>query len=332
MRNRVIGKRNKKLTTPNLQWLKNKFHKIYDKQEYNPQNLIETMLHNKLDIHLGTKSDPFQPQEKQKQYTRSAVELCNMYDQHLIFTTKSDTYHDVPVNPENHSFQLSITNHYNDKFLEPDVPAFNRRVKFYEQLKDEGFSVGLRFEPFLPNVTDVIKILDYFDEPDVVHISKLNLSPQQNNDKLLKYLHLKKDDLICRGTYYLKPEILYHQYLEKVFDYLEEHGYNYSARNAYIGNQKCCCGDQLIRKTNTFNPYYLYHEYGEKWKLDTAINEMGNLKDCDCRFVFTSNRWYNNITVEDFYTSRWKRKTGGLNPEYISKPSSAECTLDSYIN
>ena len=331
MRNRVIGKRNKKLTEPNLQWLQNKFHKIYDKKEYNPENLIETMLHQKLDLHCGTKSDPFQPQEKKYKYTQKAITLCNEYDQHIIFTTKSNTYHDVPVNPEQHSFQLSITNHYDDQFLEPDVPSFSSRVQFYNKLKDEGYKVGIRFEPFLPNITDVPQILEYFDEPDCVHISKLNLSPQQDNTELINYLGLHKNDLICRGTYYLKEEIAYNNYLRQVFDYLEEQGYNYSARNAYIGNQNCCCGDKLVRKTNTFDPYHLYHKYGDNWKLEQAIGEMGTLKDCDCRFVFTSNRWYDNKTCEDFYSSRFHRKTGGLNPEYISKPRRIKCSLNEYL-
>ena len=333
MRNRVIGKRNKKLTVPNIKWLKNKFHKIYDEKEYNPKNLIETMLHNKIDIHCGTKSDPFQPQEKEKQYTKQTIELCNSYDQHIIFTTKSDTYHQVPVDPKKHSFQLSITNHYNDKFLEPHVPAFEKRVQFYNQLKDEGFKVGLRFEPFIPNITDVIKCLEYFDEPDVVHISKLNFIPQLNNDKLMKYIGITKEQTMHCGTRYMKPEILYEYYLKEVFQYLEDNNYNYTARNAFIGNQNCCCGDKLTHKTNTFDPYHLYHKYGDNWNLEDAIKEMGNLKDCDCRFVFTSNRWYNNITVEDFYSARYNRKTGGLNPKYIPRARKAphQTTLDNIL-
>ena len=290
--------------------------------------MVDAMLHERIDIRCGAKSDPFQLAEKDKEYTKKCVDLFNQYDCNIVFCTKSDNYYDVPVNPEYHSFQFSVTNHYNDSFLEPNVPEFSKRVKFYNKLKDEGFKVGLRFEPFIPNVTDVIKCLDYFDDPDVVHINKLALLPQRDNSHIIDYIGCNRKDFITNGKTYMKLDVMYTYYLKEVLDYLEEHGYKYSTRAACFGNQECCCGDELVHKCNTHDPVHLWRKYGEHYTLEQALHEMGDYKSCNMRNLFTSNRRGNCHTCEDFYRDRWDKPRTKFNPRNQFKPMDERNSLD----
>ena len=333
MKNRVIGAFDKRNNEPNIRWLRNKFKKVYDEHKINETNLIDVMLDKRIDLHFGTKSEPFQPLEKEKHYTREIVDLCNEYDCNIIFTTKSDTTHDVDLDPDKHCIQMSVTNHYDDRFLEPNVPPFERRVEFYNRLKDEGFKVGLRFEPFIPNVTDVPTCLEYFEEPDIVHIAKLNLLPQTNHDELIRYIGCSKKQFTTHGKTHMKLDLLYEQYLKDVFRYLKENGYSYSARTASIGNNNCCCGDTLVHKSNTFDPVHLYRKYGGAWTCEDALYEMGSIRNCNCSSLYTSNRRGNLKTCEEFFRDRWNKPTSKFNPHYskMERDKTTQTTLNTFI-
>ena len=329
MKNRVVGKRNEYLP-PNIHWLEHKFKKVYDDKNVNKTNFLEVLLKNRITINCGTKSDPFQPIEKKEQWTKKIVDLCNEYNQKLVFGTKSDDYYDVNVTPDNHSFQLSITNHYNDKFLEPNVPPFEDRVKFYRRLKDEGFKVGIRFEPFIPNVTDIQKILSYFEDADHVHISRLRLLPQINNDKILDYIKLSKKDFITKGLTSLRGDVWWN-YVKPSVEYLEDNNYSFSTSFIHLGNCDCLGGDTLAWNTTSFDTFHLKEKYGDNWSLNDGLNEIGEYKDCNCQSCYTSNRLYGCRTVEDFYKDRWDKPNTKFHPRNQYKPPSTTL-FDYYIN
>lgn len=318
MKNRVIGKRQEDIP-PNINWLRYKFKKVYDKKDIKKSDFIEVLLKNRIDLHCGTKSEAFQPAEKHKQYTKQIVDICNEYDQNIVFTTKSDTFYDVDVDPSRHSFQLSVTNHYNDKFLEPNVPSLEKRVEFYKELKDKGFHVGLRIEPFIPNITNLEKILSKFEDIEYVHLSQLMMLPQKNNDTLLEYINCPRTDFTTRGVTIMKPEILYH-YIQPCIDYLEDNGYSYNSRFMNVGNNDCCCGDSLVHNPTSFDTLHLKRKYGDTWTVEEGLNEIGEYKDCNCDRVWTSNRRHGCKTVEDFYKFKWNHNRCPFNPENQFKP------------
>ena len=325
MKNRVIGKRDEN-SKANVKWLKKRFKTVYDDKDINKENFLDVLLKNRITINGGTKSDPFQPCEKTEQTTKEIVDLCNQYDQKIIFTTKSDTYYDVDVTPNNHSFNLSITNHYNDRYLEPNVPSFEKRVDFFNKLKDEGFRVGIRFEPFIPHITDIQKCLSYFDDVDHVHVSRIRLLPQIDNTKLLEYIGCSKNDFtgfhsLRFGLHSLKAEVWY-EYVKDSLSFLEENGYSYSTSFIHVGNGDCLGGDALGWKTTGWDTYHLKEKYGDNWTLNEGLNEMGEYKYCDCRSQFTSNRHYGCKTVEDFYRHRWDKPSTKFTPQNQFKPPS----------
>lgn len=108
-------------------------------------------------------SDPFQPCEEHHHITADAIELMKRYDISCLFSTKSDNlYHALP-DPDLHAFHLSITNTQEHTDWEPNVPAYSSRKRFYRQLKDAGYKVGIRIQPFIPGLTTTDIIDDFSD-------------------------------------------------------------------------------------------------------------------------------------------------------------------------
>lgn len=289
MKNRVIGARDETLQ-PNINWLRNKFQKVYDDKDVNKENFLEMLLHNRITLAMGTKSECFQPAEAIHHNTREIVDLCKQYDQKIVFTTKADGVFDVGIDPSCHSFMMSVTNHYDDRYLEPNVPSFESRVQFYNELKNEGFKVGIRFEPFIPNVTDVGKILQYFDDADHIHLSRLRLLPQIDNSQLLKHIRCSSKDFGTNGLTSLRSDVWY-VYAKPIIDFLEDNGYSYTTSFAEFGNNDCSpYGDKLVWKATTFDTLHLRRKYGENWTLEDGLKEIGIYKDCNCASLFCSNR------------------------------------------
>ncbi|MBP5421688.1 MAG: hypothetical protein J6Y78_04500 [Paludibacteraceae bacterium] len=327
-KNKVVGKKTE--NTPNVQWMINKFIRIYDDKDVIQHNFLEKLLEQRVTLHGGTTSDCFQYLEEKEKNTKELVEICNEYDQNIIFTTKGCSYYDVPVDSEHHTFQFSVTNHYNDKFIEPNVPPFDDRVEFYKKLIDEGFKVGLRLQPFIPNVTDLVKILDYFREVSHITISGIKFMPQQIDNEFIEYIKLDRKDFINRGLYSVKDEIRFRIY-QPLIEYIESLGYSWNVSDndmRFLGTDNCCCGDKLCDNPTEFDTTHLIKKYGLNYSLENGLEEIGVYYDCDCKRQFTSNRMGDCRTVSDFYKSRFDNSQNPLSPKAQYKK---KISLDDFL-
>ena len=302
----------------NVNWLKKKFKKIYDEKNINQKDFLENLLNQRITLHGGGQSDCFQPCEEEKMITKKVVEICNEYDQHILFSTKSDTYYDVPVNPKLHSFQLSITNLHDD-FIEPNVPSIENRIKFFDSLKQEGFKVGIRIQPFIPELTNIESIFYCFDDADHFTIEGLKLVPQNmdKNKEILEYIGLCDEDFKQMGLLNLYPDIRL-WYYKPVIEFFEDNNISYSIADNdlhYLTNNYCCCGDKLIETQTTFHNTFLFKKYNH-YGLNDVFKELGTLKDCKCNGLFTSNRIGDCVTVEDFYNERFCKKSSPFSPSF----------------
>lgn len=269
-------------------------------------------------------SDPFQPIEQKLGITKQLIDTTNKYGIHILFSTKSDTTYDCDINPELHTFQLSVTNLNNRKDIEPNVVDIDSRYKFYRNLKDREIKVGIRIQPFIPGITST-DIIDMFNDADNFTIEGLKLVPQNKEHKeyLLELTGLKPSDFTQMGLLNLKPEIrikLYEPFINK----LKEKGLDYSIADNDMhqyGTNKCCCGDSLIHKSTDFNNTSMIWKYGinyAKEQLDKEIFNCG-VRDCKCNSLFTSNRQEGCVSVQDFYDKRFYRKSSPFSPEFLYK-------------
>lgn len=318
---------------PNLQWLENKFKKVFDDKNPTPSNFIDVLLKNNITMKGGVASDCFQPREETDKHTKEVVELCNEYKRTILFNTKSDNLYDVPVTPKLHSFQLSVSNVYDLKTFEPNVPLIDNRVKFYDKLKDDGFKVNIRIQPLIPNVSD-FEIMNKFKDAD--HYSLGCIYLQHRNEeavkKVLEVTGLTLEDFTTSGSMRIKPQIREHYY-RKFGDYLDEIGVSWNVSDPYMhrGTDACCCGDKVVPNPLPFSNMTLIKKYGFDYSLENVFDELGDFGDCRCDSMFTSNRREGLQTVKEYYAKRFNRKSSPFSPLHTLKPTETDNTLQTKL-
>lgn len=303
-----------------LKRLDNNLDRILNKGIVRKDSLLDTLIADKITWHLGGMSDPFCHYEKDYHITKQFIDITNKYGISLLISTKSDTVYGADIRPELHSFQLSVSNVYNDKSLEPNVPDIESRYRFYRELKDKGFKVGIRIQPFIPNKT-TLDIIEMFKDADNITIEGLKMVPQNKEhiEKTLAATNLTKDDFWFSALWNLKPEIkleMYKPFIQK----MEEYNIPYSIADnelRYITTNKCCCGDRLVKKAASFNTTALIQKYGTGYNKYDVLCELGNCKDCKCKHLFASNRQKDVVTVEDLINKNFNNKKSPVSKEYM---------------
>ena len=314
----------KTLQIGNVNSVKRKLDSIFNKGVVKQDNFLDVLISNGYTWHCGGMSDPFQPIEKKLGITKELIDVTNKYNIHILFSTKAHTTYDCNIDPKLHTFQLSVTNVNNRVDIEPNIADINSRYEFYRRLKNDGFKVGIRVQPFIPSVTTT-DIIDMFYDADNFTIEGLKLVPQNKEHKeyLLELTNLKSSDFTQMGLLNLRPEIrrkLYEPFIKE----LKEKGLNYSIADNDMhqhGTNKCCCGDALIHKSTDFNNTSMIWKYGidyTKEQLDNEVFDCG-VRDCKCNQLFTSNRQEGCVSVQDFYDKRFYRKSSPFSPEFLYK-------------
>ena len=324
--NRVMMANNQ-FATGNISQLEKLFKSIFDDKKYNEAKLLNKLIAKRYPVHCGGLSDPFQPFEEKYKITSRLIDLSNRYKLPIVFSTKSDTVFGANIRPELHSFQLSVTNIKNDKYLEPNVPTFEKRLEFFKRLKADGFSVGIRIQPFLPGLTEP-DIIDIFKDADCITIEGLKLVPQlknnERNEELRKLTGLTKEDFYMFGQFNMKPELKLKLY-KPFIDRLIKNGTRFAIADndlRWLGTEQCCCGDRVARKFTSFNTTTMIHNNGLNYTLYDVIKAADDdgLLNGTCKGVFPSNRQKGVITVEDYLTRNFNSKNNPTCPrsQYFS--------------
>lgn len=322
--NRKIMEFQKVLQIGNMAQVEKKLEKVLVKKQVNETNFLETLISDGITWHCGGMSDPFQPIEKELGVTKQLIDISNKYNIHILFSTKSNTVYGADINPELHTFQLSVTNVNDLKNIEPNVPSIKSRYKFFRELKDKGFKVGIRIQPFIPNVS-TLEIVKMFKDADNFTLEGIKIVPQNKENKafIFNELGLNKNDFTQMGLLNLKPELRLELY-KPFMDYFNEHNIPYSIADNdlhYIGTNKCCCGDRLVHKSTDFNNTAMIRKYGidyAKEQLDEELFKCG-VRDCKCNHLFTSNRQEGCISVQEFYDKRFYRDSSPFSPNFQYK-------------
>ena len=319
--NRKIMGYRKEIQVANVKQVERKLKKIFDDKKVNQTNFLEVLINENITWHWGGMSDPFQPCEKELKITKQLIDITNKYGIHALFSTKSNTVYDCAIRPDLHSFQLSITNAENLKNIEPGVPTIEERYKFFKELKEKGFKVGIRIQPFIPNIS-TLQIVEMFKDADNFTLEGIKIVPQNKECKefILNELNLKKEDFTQMGLLNLKPSVrlkLYKPFIE----YFEKNKISYSIADNdlhFIGTNKCCCGDVLIDKSTSFNNTTMIKTYGIEYAKEQLDEEIfdSNVRDCKCNQLFTSNRQEGCVSVQDFYDKRFYRKSSPFSPMF----------------
>ena len=153
----------------------------------------------------------------------------------------------------------------------------------------------------------------------------------KHNHELLEAIGLCSEDFKQMGLLNLYPEVRL-WYYQPLTEYFEDHGISYSIADNdlhYLSNNKCCCGDKLIHRQTSFHNTRLLQE-NKNYSLETVLDTLGDLKDCNCRGLFTSNRVNDCVTVEDFYRERYPKKRSPFSPQFQYYEDTEQMRLDNY--
>jgi len=317
--NRKIMEFDKTLQVGNVDSVKRKLDKVFS-NKYDKCNFLENLIKQGITWHCGGMSDPFQPVESIHHITKNLIDVTNKYNVSMLFSTKGFSVYGADIKPSLHAFQFSFTNLENRRDIEPYVADVEKRYEFYKELKKKGFKCGIRVQPFIPGITK-INIVEKFKDADYFTIEGLKLVPQnkEHKDYLIRLLDLKKEDFTQMGLLNLKSEIrekLYKEFIEE----LERYNIPYSLADNdlhHISSGKCCCGDVLIKKSTDFNNTALCYKYGTKYTKEQMNKEIGEVGNCKCNNLFTSNRQEGLKTVSEFYNKRFDRKSSPFSPEFL---------------
>ena len=125
------------------------------KGKFKKNDFLATLVNDGITWHCGGMSDPFQPCESKYRITEQLVDVTNKYGVSILFSTKSADIYGGNFRQDLHSFQLSVSNVDNNKLLEPNVPDIQERLNLFRNLKKDGYKVGIRIQPFVPNVSNL---------------------------------------------------------------------------------------------------------------------------------------------------------------------------------
>lgn len=320
--NRKICEFDKEFQVANLQSVEKRLDRIFNKDKYDMTNFLDTLIAGRITWHCGGMSDPFQPIEGKYHITKQLIDICNKYGITILFSTKSDNLYDANINPDLHTFQFSFSNANNRRDIEARVPDIEKRYKLYRQLKDDGFRVGIRLQPFIPDIT-TLELVKMFKDADNFTLEGIKLVPQNKEHKelVLNTLGLEREAFTQMGLLNLKPEIRVKMY-EPFVKYFEENNIPYSLADNdmhHLGTNYCCCGDRLVDKCSTFNNTFMCQKYGKEYAKEQIDEELFNagVRDCKCNHLFTSNRQEGCVSVQDFYDKRFYRKSSPFSPEFL---------------
>lgn len=320
--NRKICEFEKQFQVANLKSVERRLDRIFRKKKCDSTNFLDTLIEQRITWHCGGMSDPFQPIEQRYHITSQLIDICNQHDISILFSTKSDNLYNANIRPDLHTFQFSISNVDNRTDIERNVPDIEKRLQLYKELKAEGFRVGIRIQPFVPNVS-TLEIVKMFRDADQFTLEGIKLVPQnkEHKESVLQAIGMEQDKFTQMGLLNLKPEVRKEMY-QPFVEYFEENGIPFSIADNdmhHIGTNMCCCGDKLVAKSTTFNNTAMCKLYGKcyaKEQIDYELFETG-VRDCKCNHLFTSNRQEGCISVQDFYDKRFYRKSSPFSPEFL---------------
>lgn len=270
------------------------FKKALETNEESKDVTVE-LLRNRVPLHCGGMSDPFQKREFEYELTYKLIELSNKYNYPITFSTKQcklpEKYFEI-LNPKIHAFQVSIMG-WDDEYIqkyESNTPTAKERLAFVKELRDRGFWCSLRIQP-LVNIDQAVKLVTNAGSiPSYITVEHLKIP---NDDITVKSLFIDEynDAKFYKSPMNFRNIEMYPDIKESNINKIKEIA---NANGVLVGvgdndlhhlsQSRCCCGiDTIGEEFDNYLKYNLtYMVTG-----DCNPNELF-IPKCNCKQCFFS--------------------------------------------
>ena len=302
----------------NMEIINKNFVKAFEKDK-ETKNLTIELLRNRVPLHLGGLSDPFQKRKFDYGCTYELLKLTPKYNYPVLISTKTgnlpEKYFDV-LDKDIHAFQISLislNNNYIRRF-EKNTPSPQERISFIRKLKEKGFWVGIRIQPLIDVkeayrlVENISGVVDYIT---VEHIKIGN--DNSNKEFLFKSIDLNPEDFVSVGREYeLKTEIKRKNI--ELLKTISKCPIGCGDNDLHeLSDSNNCCGIDTIN--DNFNGWI---KYNSMYISKTKDNSQWFPK-CNCSACFNSECRKNGYSfknyVDDYIENPTKVKKAKINTE-----------------
>lgn len=238
------------------------FYKAFETDiEY--KNINIELLRNRVPLHCGGMSDPFQYREFNEKLTLQLIKLSSKYNYPICFSTKCanlpEEYFKYLRN-DIHTFQISIIG-VSDDFIrkyESNTPTAIERIQFCKLLKEKGFWVSCRIQPLIDikEAESLIKELDGVVDYFTVEHLKIPV-----DNKHIRSLFEPIDKNLYKRTSSLRSYELNKETKINNIKYLKNNTNTPIGCGDndihYMSDSRCCCGVDLMPES--FRNYLKYN-------------------------------------------------------------------------
>lgn len=217
---------------------------------------IVELLRNRVPLHCGGMSDPFQTREWELGLTKELIKISKEYNYPIVFSTKTaslpDEYYKL-IDPKIHAFQVSImgwTPEYIRRW-ETNTESAQRRAEFVQLLRNDfGLWCSVRIQPIINKWEVVALMLALRDIPSYYSIEHLHVIADSwaGQEALLKYCKGSKSFIQRGGLTEFRTDVK-RQNAEFLIKVANSFGVKVGVADNdlhFMSQSRCCCGTDTI--------------------------------------------------------------------------------------
>lgn len=251
----------------NIERVRNTFKTALETDKESMSVIVE-LLRNRVPIHCGGMSDPFQKREWELGLTKELIKISKEYNYPIVFSTKTANlpreYYDL-LDPKIHAFQVSImgwTPEYISKW-EGATPTAQERAEFVQLLRNDfGLWCSVRIQPIINKWEAVALMLHLRDIPSYYSLEHLHVIADSwaGQEALLKYCKGSKSFIQNCGLTEFKTEVKREniKFLTKVANSFGVKVGSADNDLHFLSQSRCCCGTDTIG--GAFDNYLKFNE------------------------------------------------------------------------
>ena len=242
-------------------------------------SVIVELLRNRVPIHCGGMSDPFQKREWELGLTKELIKISKEYNYPIVFSTKTarlpDEYYKL-IDPKIHAFQVSIIGwspEYAKKW-ECNTATPQERAEFVQLLRNDfGVWCSVRIQPIIQKWEAVALMLNMRDIPSYYSLEHLHVIADSwaGQEALLKYCKGSRSFVQNGGLTEVRTDIKRRniEFLTKVANSFGVKVGSADNDLHFLSQSRCCCGTDTIG--GAFDNYLKFNEcYMSTGRTDVA--------------------------------------------------------------